>query len=66
MGNFGSFVAIESSVFRCNAVQLNGEAQPAGPFAFEDRGGNQCGCDDPLGTCQVLSAGLQPPEPVTD
>ncbi|MBW2458549.1 MAG: hypothetical protein JRI68_28885, partial [Deltaproteobacteria bacterium] len=65
IGNFGSFVALQSSVFRCNAVQLNGEDQNAGPFNFDDRGGNLCGCDEPLGTCQVLSAGLHPPDPVS-
>lgn len=64
IANFGASVSLDSSVLNCHPVLLNGEQDEGNAFAFEDRGGNLCGCDDTEAACKVLSSSLAPPEPV--
>ena len=60
IANFGSSIALDTTAIRCTAFDLEGEATDA-PFAFEDRGGNRCGCPQESGDCLAVSAGLEPP-----
>jgi hypothetical protein len=71
VSSFGSTVKLRHSMLECNPIHLDGAqafdmlAQPLSvPFAFEDQGGNACGCDGTAVQCTVLSAGLDPPRPV--
>jgi len=67
VANFVSAVSLERSRFECNLINLNGEEKilsspVTGPFSFDDRGENRCGCGDERQTCTVLSSGLSPPD----
>ena len=62
--NFGPTVTFGWNAFRCNAFDLEGEEYVGSPFAFDHLGGNLCGCQEATEECQVLSAGLEPPEPL--
>jgi hypothetical protein len=61
IANFGGWVTLGSSTIVCNGFDLDGEAI-AGPFTFDDIGGNVCGCGE-LGPCKAFSAALSPPGP---
>jgi len=63
MSNFGGALEISNSALQCNAVDLNGELWEGTEFAFNDRGGNRCGCNDSERICRVLSTSLTPPDP---
>jgi hypothetical protein len=71
IASFGAPVSLRRTTLDCNAIHLNGEQayELVGfpveqAYSFEDLGGNRCGCDVQPDTCQVLSSGLTPPEPV--
>jgi hypothetical protein len=71
VANFGSVVSLASTAFDCNAVHLNGEHDfellgyaVSLAYAFDDRGGNACGCGPETVQCTVLSAGFAPPTPI--
>lgn len=61
VASFGAAIAIGSSMVECNSIALNGEELAGSPFAFEDKGGNACGCSGETAACKVLSAKLTPP-----
>ncbi|MBW2528869.1 MAG: right-handed parallel beta-helix repeat-containing protein [Deltaproteobacteria bacterium] len=66
LSNFGAEVALGATALLCNALDLVGEPYLEQPFSFDDRGGNACGCDDAIDTCQAATAGLTPPEPLDE
>jgi len=63
VASFGADVALGSSQLRCHAFDLNGESYEAFDYAFQDLGGNGCGCPTASEPCQVVSANLEPPGP---
>jgi hypothetical protein len=63
VGNFDSSVALANNTLECNLIQLNAE-QLLTPFTMDDQGGNVCGCEGATDVCQVLSQGLEAPQPV--
>ena len=63
ISSFGAAVAVGGSTLSCNPNDLDGE-ELDGPYEFEDRGGNTCGCKHATG-CKVLSSTLAPPEAVS-
>lgn len=65
IGNFGASVLLANSVLECNLIHLNGEPIAPG-YAFEDAGGNACGCSSAEELCQVMSANLEVPQPVDE
>jgi hypothetical protein len=52
-----------ASAVACNDIDLAGETYNDTPAAYDDLGGNRCGCDDGA-VCKVLSAGLDVPSPL--
>ena len=64
ISSFGGFVALGSSVLACQGVDLDGEDYEGVASAFEDQGGNACGCPDVKESCQLASSGIAPPEPL--
>jgi len=66
VSNFGASITIAATVLQCNAIDLDGESFGDLAFAFEDLGGNVCGCAGETRPCIVLSTGLAAPEPVAE
>ncbi len=64
VASFGSVVSVAGTYVRCAAFALNGEHYASGDFEFVDGGGNSCGCPAVGEDCKVVSAGLQPPNPL--
>ncbi|RLB60052.1 MAG: hypothetical protein DRI90_14605 [Deltaproteobacteria bacterium] len=64
LATFGSFVSLADTHIRCAAFPLNGEPFEGSDFELDDRGGNSCGCPTADDTCKLISAGLQPPDPL--
>jgi hypothetical protein len=64
VATFGSVVSIGNSALRCNAFDLAGELHNGQDFAFENRGGNLCGCPMSDEECTLVSTGLKPPQPI--
>jgi hypothetical protein len=62
VSNFGASVAIASTHIQCGAFALEGDPFQGFGFAFEDGGGNACGCPNADGACKVVSSGLAPPD----
>jgi hypothetical protein len=62
VSSFGSPVSLGSSMLQCASWDLEGEEHEGDPFAFEDRGGNRCGCPVADSECVSVSPGLEPPE----
>jgi hypothetical protein len=63
---FGAHVALGGSALACNAFELDGENAVDLPNAFDNLGGNGCGCPAPTGECVARSSGLAPPEAIAD
>jgi hypothetical protein len=61
---FGSSLAIGDTQLECNPIQLDGEPDEGLDFTIEDLGGNECGCGDQTEVCRVVSAELEPPDPL--
>jgi hypothetical protein len=61
ISTFGAAMALQDTLLWCNSIDLDGEVIDGEAFSFDDRGGNQCGCDGKLHTCQLVSSNLQPP-----
>jgi hypothetical protein len=59
---FGSSMSLANTAVLCAAFPLDGEPLAGASFAFEDAGGNVCGCPPEDGPCKMVSAGLAPPE----
>jgi hypothetical protein len=66
LSNWGATISVQGSAFFCNPIQLNGELDLGSDFSYADLGGNVCGCDGSLETCQVQSSQLEPPKGVID
>jgi hypothetical protein len=64
VSNFGSYVAIGDSRFRCQALDLNGESYHGSSFEFDDLENNLCGCPIANSPCELRSSSLEPPPPV--
>jgi hypothetical protein len=64
VSNFASSVVIRDTTLECNPIQLDAEKLIGIEATFEDGGGNVCGCEGELESCQVLSSSLVPPEPL--
>jgi hypothetical protein len=63
VSSFGAPVRLARSLLWCNAIQLNGETIAGASYAFDDFGGNRCGCNGDVNDCKVLSSMIEPPEP---
>jgi hypothetical protein len=61
---FGAEILTSASRIGCHAFDLDGEPFLGEPYQFEDLGGMWCGCGETPTTCQVVSAGVVPPEPM--
>ncbi len=67
VSDFGGDVELHDTRVACSGLALDGEEQPkdgggTSPYAFQDLGGNVCGCDHDE-PCHVVSSKLTPPEP---
>ncbi len=60
LSNFGAHVTVQGSRLTCNAFDLNGEGTDRGEFAYDDLGGNYCGCGE-LTLCRVATSNLELP-----
>jgi hypothetical protein len=63
LSSFGARASLATSIIQCAAWDLEGEPFGDRPFAIEDRGGNRCGCPAPDAACEVVTPGLEPPDP---
>jgi len=63
MTSHAAVVSLAGNALCCQQIDLDGEPFFGHPFHFEDLGGNGCGCPDTTGICQLVSAGLAPPDP---
>jgi hypothetical protein len=61
---FGAAASVENTSFSCNTFHFNGENRDEVTFDFVNLGGNECGCMGELVECQLLSSGLEPPDPI--
>jgi hypothetical protein len=64
ISNFGGLAAIAGSTIRCAAFDLEGEEYNGHAFAFDDGGGNTCGCPTADQPCLAVTASIEPPEPL--
>jgi len=64
IANFTALVKLSNTTLECNTIHLDGENSPSGSYAFEDGGGNLCGCDGEPVVCKILESSLQPPAQV--
>jgi hypothetical protein len=64
ISNFGSSAALTNTRISCAAFELAGEVFHETPSAFQDSGGNLCGCPVADHTCKAVSGGLAPPSAV--
>jgi hypothetical protein len=65
VASFGAHVSLADTQIYCHGFDLNGESHAGQPHLFEDLGGNECGCGEPV-DCTLDTATLQPPEPLED
>lgn len=63
LSSFGAILTLDGSAVRCAAIPLTGQGIGAFDYAFEDRGGNVCGCPVADGSCKLVDAALVAPEP---
>jgi hypothetical protein len=61
VSSFGGTLSLGSTAVTCNPLALNGEQFNSHAFAFDDLGGNDCGCGGDGRACQIVSAQLAPP-----
>ncbi len=65
ISNFGASITLTSTSLECNAIDLDGEAFGAAPYAYDlGGGGDVCGCAPASQHCQVLSTMLTAPAPI--
>jgi hypothetical protein len=62
VASFGANVRLSDSQLHCNEIPLTGESFEGVQFAFEDAGGNDCGCGEAAEECKLVSAGVEAPE----
>jgi hypothetical protein len=61
VSSFGATISLSGSSFVCQRFDFNGEPYFDFDHAFENLGGNLCGCPSADKTCKLVSAGLEPP-----
>ncbi|WP_437764445.1 hypothetical protein WMF27_35335 [Sorangium sp. So ce281] len=66
VASFGASVALARSTIECNFIDLNVEAESGTAGKITDGGQNQCGCQGVSVPCRAKSAGLAPPEPLSE
>jgi hypothetical protein len=64
IGSFGATVALGDSLLSCQTFDVFGADHQGHAFAFEDRGGNLCGCPEADSACELRGEGIAPPPPV--
>ncbi len=64
LGVFGASASLDHSTLGCSAFALAGEVLEGQGFQVDDGGDNRCGCPEADGECKLVSAGLEPPEPL--
>ena len=72
ISSFQSHITLSGVIFDCNLFHVAGEnggidgsvCSSVDKFSYNDLGGNQCGCGGTEVVCQVVSPGLEPPEPI--
>jgi len=64
LGVFGTHASLAASTLECNGIDLNQESFGGTAGAFDDQGGNRCGCGSEQTVCKAVSTGLEPPSPV--
>lgn len=66
VGTYGSLVVMKSNTLQCNAFDVDVENLNGFVGFADDLGGNKCdvNCNDILGACLAVSAGLGPPQQV--
>jgi hypothetical protein len=61
---FGAQVAVGQSQLLCQPFDVASEPWNQAQSVFDDRGENWCGCPVAQGACELVSAGLEAPEPL--
>jgi hypothetical protein len=61
---FASNVTVQDTMLLCSGFDIDSEPFDDVPSSIDDLGGNHCGCPQPDSECQLVSAGLAPPEPI--
>jgi hypothetical protein len=64
IASFGGSVALGASLLACQSIDLAGNPSAEHDYAFEDLGGNLCGCPQANAPCMLDSAAIEPPEPI--
>ncbi len=61
VANFGADLALNHTAIVCSGFDLTGAAHNDSQHAFDDQGGNFCGCPSPDSACKAISPNLEPP-----
>lgn len=62
IANFSGSVTLAGATLECNPIPLDGEDFLGAVAAFDDLGGNVCGCDGAAVPCKVLKSNLAAPD----
>jgi hypothetical protein len=63
ISTFGGAITLTSSAVQCNPIDLDGEVYQGQQYSFT-ASADVCGCGSGGGSCEVLSSGLGPPQPI--
>jgi hypothetical protein len=66
VASFGSTMKLGSNDIACAGYELEYEEYYGVPGVFQNDGGNECGCPIADGVCVAETAGVTPPEALTD
>lgn len=61
IASFGAAITLAGTQLECNVLHLSGEEEAGAPYAFDNLGGNRCGCGDEQVDCMIQSVGLSAP-----
>jgi hypothetical protein len=61
---WGSIAALEGVGIECNVIDMTIDDNAATTTAFDDAGGNVCGCAGNVVECKALTSSLSPPGPL--
>ncbi|MBI4701292.1 MAG: right-handed parallel beta-helix repeat-containing protein [Deltaproteobacteria bacterium] len=64
LSNFGAKVTLGWNIFQCAVFDLEGEEYLGSAYSFNHLGGNVCGCPEATEECEMVSAEIEPPEPL--
>lgn len=64
--NFGSSVALGTTVLECNLIPLHAEPFGGNNHSFMDLQGNSCGCAGESNICKLSTTSLAPPDPLSE